>query len=110
MTAIHLIERSDQVRKTDREKNEWESGSWPVTEETAQKLVGAMLYLHRTKNQPSHFGGRILSHRVEQSGPSAGRVVFMLRATVDCKDVKTDAKGWANDHKIFWDTPEPAHN
>ena len=109
MTAIHFIERTDHVRKTDRLKNEWESGFWPVTEETAQKLVGATLYLHRTKNQRSHFGGKILSYRIEQAGPSAGSVVFTVRASMDCKDVKVEPKGWAKDQKIFWDASEPAH-
>lgn len=108
MTAIHFIERSDNVRKTDRLKNEWESGFWDVTEESAQKLIGATLYLHRSKHQPSHFGGRILSYRIEQAGPSGGGVVFMVRAAVDCKDVKAGTKGWAKDHKIFWDALEPA--
>ena len=108
MTAIHFIERTDHVRKTDKLKNEWESGFWPVTEETAQKLVGASLYLHRTKNQPSHFGGRILSYRMVETGPSAGSVVFIVRATVDCKDVKVDSKGWSKDYKILWDAPQPA--
>jgi hypothetical protein len=108
MTAIHLLERSDHVRKTDRQKNEWESGFWNVAEEQAQQLIGATLYLHRTKHQPSHFGGRILSYRVEQAGPSSGRVVFTVRAAVDCKGVNTEPKGWANDHKIFWDALEPA--
>ena len=69
MIAIHFVERTDNVRKTDRTRNEWESGCWPVPEETAQKLVGGMIYLHRSKQQPSHFGGEILSYRVEQSGP-----------------------------------------
>ena len=107
MTAAHFIERTDNVRKTDRQKNEWESGFWPVTEETAQKLVGASIHLHRTKNQPSHFGGTILSYRIEQSGPSAGLVVFIVRATVDGKDVKVDSRGWSKDYKILWDAPQP---
>lgn len=108
MTAIHFIERTDMVRKTDKLKNEWESGNWPVPEETAQKLVGAALYLHRGKMQPSHFGGKILSYRVAQSGPAAGSVVFTLAAAVDCKGIKTDRKGWAKDLKICWTAEEPA--
>ena len=94
------------MRKTDRQKNEWESGFWPITEETAQKLVGASLHLHRSKNQPSHFGGPILSYRMEETGPHAGSVVFIVRATVDCKDVKVGSKGWTKDYKIVWDTPQ----
>ena len=108
MSSIHFVERSDNVRKADRTKNEWESGFWAVSEEQAQKLIGASIYLHRTKQQESHFGGTILSYRVEQSGPSAGTVVFTLRADADCKGVKTDRKGWSKDHKIFWDVKEPA--
>lgn len=108
MTAAHFIERTPNVRKTEPQTNEWESGFWPVTEDTARKLVGASIHLHRTKNQPSHFGGRILSYRIEQSGPSTGLVVFIVRATVDAKDVKVDSRGWTNDHKILWDAPQPA--
>lgn len=106
MTAIHFIERTDNVRKTDRHKNEWESGFWDLTEEMAQKLLGATLYLHRSKHQPSHFGGRILSFRIEKGHPSGGEIVFMIRAAADCKDVKTGPKGWSKDRKIFWDTAE----
>lgn len=103
MTVVHLVERKDNVRKTDKTKNEWESGFWLLPEETAKKLVGGTLYLHRGKQQPSHFGGRILSYRIKESGPHAGSVVFMLEAAIDCKDVKTDRKGWAKDRKIRWD-------
>ena len=108
MTAIHLLERLDNVRKSEKSRNEWESGYWSVGEETAQKLIGAMLYLHRTKLQASHFGGSILAYRVEQSGSQVGRVVFKLRADADCKGIKTDGKGWSKDHKIFWDARAPA--
>jgi hypothetical protein len=110
VASIHLIERTDNVRKTDKTKNEWESGNWVVSEEVAQKLIGGSLYLHRGKQHPSHFGGKILSYRVEQSGPAAGLVVFTVKATMDCKDVKTDRKGWSKDQKIFADTPVPEHS
>ena len=108
MRAIHFVERSDNVRKIDKCKNEWESGYWALPEGIAQKLIGSVLYLHRTKLQPSHFGGDILDYRVEQLGPDAGRIVFKLRANADRKGVKVDAKGWSKDRKIFWDTTDPA--
>jgi hypothetical protein len=107
VTAIHCIERTDNVRKTDKQKNEWESGFWPVTEETAKKLIGAFLHLHRSRSQSSHFGGRILSYRLETGGPRAGLVVFVVRATADCKDVKVDSRGWSKDCKILWDVQQP---
>jgi hypothetical protein len=108
MAAIHLIDRADNTRKTDRSRNEWESGRWNLAEDTARKLVGATLYLHRSKNQPSHFGGRILSYRVEQADQAGSGIVFTVRAAADCKNVKTDTKGWSNDCRIVWDPPEPA--
>jgi len=108
VAAIHLVERTDNVRKTEKTKNEWESGYWAVPEETAQKLIGSVLYLHRAKLHASHFGGTILGYRVEESGPEAGRVVFKLRADADRKGVKTDGKGWSKDYKIFWDAPVSA--
>ena len=107
MPAIHLLERSDNVRKTDRLKNEWESGSWAVAADVAQKLIGGSIYLHRSKQQASHFGGQILSYRIEETGPFAGLVVFNIRADADCKGIVTDRKGWSKDQKIFWDTPQP---
>jgi hypothetical protein len=100
VAAIHFIERTDNVRKIDKSRNEWESGEWPVPEETAKKLVGSVLYLHRTKHTPSHFGGDILDYRIGE----AGGVVFKLRAKADCKGVKIDAKGWSKDCKIVWNT------
>jgi len=105
MSAIHLIERTDKVRKIDRDRNEWASGGWAVPEPVAQKLVGGSLYLHRGKQQPSHFGGQILSYRIEETGPEAGLVVFTVRAKMDCKEVTTDRKGWIKDQKIFVDAP-----
>jgi hypothetical protein len=108
VAVIHFVERSDNVRKVDKSKYEWESGYWPLPENIAQKLVGSVLYLHRTKLQSTHFGGDILDYRIEQSGPEAGRVVFKLRAKADCKGVKIDGKGWSKDCKILWDSPDGA--
>jgi hypothetical protein len=106
VAAIHLLERSDNVRKIDKSKNEWESGYWDMTEEAAGKLIGGVLYLHRAKLHASHFGGTILGYRI--AGPEAGRVVFKVRADADRKGIKTDGKGWSKDYKIFWDAAVPA--
>ena len=109
MAAIHLVERTDNVRKTDRSTNQWESGFWQVSEEVAKKLIGSDIYLHRSKLQPSHFGGEITGYRLVESGAQAGHVVFQVRARADCKGVKTDNKGWTNNQKIFWQTADSAH-
>jgi hypothetical protein len=110
VAVIHFVERTDNVRKIDPSRNEWESGYWPLPEETAKKLVGSVLYLHRTKLASSHFGGEIIDYRIEQSEkePAGPRVIFKLRAKADCKGVKIQAKGWSKDCKIVWDTPAEA--
>jgi hypothetical protein len=104
MPHIHLVERMPNVTKIDREKNVWESKYWLVDEETAQKLIGGQLYLHSGKQQPSHFGGEILSYRVHDSGEKAGHVIFAVRANADCKGVKAVRTGWKNDSRIVWET------
>jgi hypothetical protein len=108
VAAVHFVERTDNVRKIDKSRNEWESGYWQLPEETAKKLVGSVLYLHRTKLAPSHFGGDILDYRIEESGKHAGHVVFKLHAKADCKGVKIDGKGWSKDCKIVRDTAAAA--
>src|SRR5450759_2732399 len=102
MPAIHLIERHENVHPTDKAKGEWESGDWVVSEETAQRLVGGLIYLHRAQDEPSHFGGEILSFHVLSSGPEAGRIVFRFRAAISCKGVKAGREGLGNEKKIVW--------
>ena len=102
MPAIHFIERHENVHPTDKEKGEWESGDWVVSEETAQRLVGGHIYLHHAQDEPSHFGGEILSFHVLSSGSADGRVVFRFCASITCKGVKAGREGWGNEKKIVW--------
>ena len=102
MPAIHLVERLDNVHCVDTEKKEWESGYWVVSEETAKKLIGGHIYLHRGQNEPSHFGGEILAFHVHSSGSEAGRIVFRLRAAIEFKGVKAGRDGWGNEKKVVW--------
>ena len=104
MGTIHLIERLGNMERIDKEKNEWESGKWAVSEETAQKLVGGYLYLHHGQDKPSHFGGKILSFRVlpETEGALAGRIVFRFLPSIEFKNVKAGQEGWGNEKKLVW--------
>lgn len=104
MPNIHLIERITNVKISNKDLNEWDSYSWKISEETAKKLVGGNIYLHKAQDKPSHFGGEILSYKVlgEDAGDEAGRVVFKFRANVDCKDVRTGKDGWGMEKKIIW--------
>jgi hypothetical protein len=102
MPAIHLIERLGNVHRIDKDKNEWESGYWVVSEDAAQKLIGGDIYLHEGQNDPSHFGGRLLGYRVHRGGELDGRVIFLFNASVKHKGIRTGKGGWGNEKKIVW--------
>jgi len=110
MAKIHLIERIDNVRVTNKENYEYDSYCWALTEETAAKLVGGQIYLHRAQDKASHFGGTILSFRIlgpdanEAAGEVPGRIVFNFKASLDCKNIKAGKDGWGMEKKIIWDT------
>lgn len=102
MTAIHFVERLENVHPVIKDKNEWESGYWVVGEDTANRLIGGHIFLHRGQDVPSHFGGTILSYRIQQGGPEDGRLVFRFRAEMNCKGVKAGKDGWGNEKKVEW--------
>lgn len=104
MASIHFIERQKAMVCIDKEKAEWESGKWAVSEETAQKLVGGDIYFHLAQDKPSYFGGKIVSFRVlpdtEEDCP--GRIVFRFSAGMQFKDVRAGNDGWSMEKKIVW--------
>lgn len=109
MPKLHLIERINALKPIDKDNNEWESYCWAIAEDTAEKLIGGQIYLHRAQDKVSHFGGTILSYRV--LGPDAngqfevpGRIVFRFKASMDCKNIKVEKdKSWM-EKKIVWDS------
>ncbi len=102
MPAIHVVERLDKLRCVDRDASEWESGYWKVTEDTAGRLVGGVIYLHGGQLEPSHFGGEILRYHVQPDGEYRGRIVFRLRSDIKFKNVRAGRGGWGNEKKIVW--------
>jgi len=102
MPAIHFVERLENVHSVDKAANEWESGYWVVAEETATRLIGGQIYLHRGQDKPSHFGGDILSFRVQDGGEGDGRLIFRFRFNPRCKGVKAGRGGWGNEKKLVW--------
>jgi len=108
MPKIHLIERIANLKITNKANNEWDSYCWAIAEDTAAKLVGGQIYLHRAQDKPSHFGGTILSYRVLGADANGqfevpGRIVFRFKASMDCKNVKVEKdKSWM-EKKIVWD-------
>ena len=62
------------------------------------------MFLHKHQKDPSHFGGKILSFRVQQDGEYQGRIIFRIKFSRAHKNVKTPPNGWSYEMKIVWDT------
>jgi hypothetical protein len=95
---IHLVETVNHFVKLDG--NVWESGSWQLEEDQAQKLIGGKIYFHKKRQEPSFYGGTILGYRVHPEGESQGKVVFKLQYCLACRNVSTDKSGWKKAMKI----------
>jgi hypothetical protein len=95
---IHLVESLNHFVKI--KENVWESGSWPLDELEAKKLVGGKIYFHKKRQEPSFYGGTILGYRVNQEGACPGGIVFILAHCLSCRNVRTEKTGWIRDMKI----------
>lgn len=102
MAAIHLIEKGPTlVKKVPDRENEYESGNWTVSVETAERLVGGDLYLHPRQDAPSDYGGRIVGYRVHEEGSAlAGRVVFRFVFSQAYRGV-ISRDGWGKGEKKY---------
>ena len=105
MAAIHLVELKGNVWKVPDTPGEWESAYWKVGEATAAKLIGGDLYLHTAHAAPSHFGGKLLSYRVQPDGETAGRYIFRFRFTEAHRGVKAGRDGWGMEKKLAFRPP-----
>ena len=101
-SAIHLIEDLGNMKIIDKTNAEWESGWWAVSAETAEKLVGGDIYFHKKQIEPSFFGGRILSYRIETSGECIGRIIFKFKTGLEFKGIRAGVSGWGMEKKIIW--------
>lgn len=105
MPSIHFVERKNNVRRIPDVLGEWESGYWVIAAETAQRLIGANLYLHSGQNQPSRFGGKIVAFRIHRDDANAeidGRIVFRIKASLEYKGFVAGREGWGNEKKLVW--------
>ena len=53
MSSIHLIEKNEKYKIVDKDSDEWESGFWAVSIESASKLIHGNIYLHKGQKEPS---------------------------------------------------------
>ena len=105
MTAIHIVGQIDRLKrlKDSSLDHAWESGRCLIDPGTAEKLVGADIFMHEGMSKPSRFGGKITGFRLHGDGSeNTGEVIFRFQASNDHRDVKTSRAGWTNDTKIVW--------
>ena len=96
---IHLLESMSNFVKLD--DNDWESGWWNLDEGVVKKLVGGEIYFHKSRSAPSYYGGIITGYRIEQEGQYRGMIVFRLKHSLSCRNVKTGICGWSQKIKII---------
>lgn len=76
MRHVHLIAR-DELNVREVGPREWESGDWYAS--AHHPWIGARIFLHDAKVEPSYLGGTIVSYRRLTTGSAAGRLVFRFR-------------------------------
>jgi len=100
MPKIHLIEKESLVRCIDIDLKYYETGYWAVSNSSATQLINGDLFLHKSQNSPSFFGGKIISFRIVDLGEYKGRVAFVIEASMKHKGIYSGASGWGNEKKI----------
>lgn len=96
---IHLVEHMNNFIKI--HDTVWESGWWDLDEIHAQRIIGGEIYFHRTRQEPSFYGGTVLDYRIEKDGQHRGKIVFKLQYKHACRNVRTDKTGWHKEIKII---------
>ncbi|SEB18561.1 hypothetical protein [Marinobacterium iners] len=99
MSSIHFVERLENIKKVDVERNEWESGFWVVSRENAFKLIGHDIYLHEYQKEPSFLGGKIIGFHIREE---SNKVVFRFKEAESHKGISTPIEGWGNEQKRVW--------
>ncbi len=107
--ALHLIEKMGHVSSVDLAAGIYESGWWAIPPETAEKLLGGWIYLHKAQDKPSFFGGTITAYRIVTNGEWTGRLIFTFTHYPAGKGVLSSG-GWGNEKKYVWCTCPPANN
>jgi hypothetical protein len=76
------------------------SGNWKLAVRTAIALLGARIYFHEKKVEPSSRGGSIINFDLVREGLHAGRIIFAFDEDSSGKGVSTSNHGWNNFCKI----------
>jgi len=86
MKNIHLIERSAKYNRVSDTNDQWTTGTWVMSGDTAESLKGGNVYLHTKQNSPSYLGGEILDCFKD----GEGRYTIKFRFNPDAVNVTTE--------------------
>lgn len=95
---IHIVEAKNNFVKLSND--EYESGCLQLDEVKAKKLVGGDIFFHKTRGEPSFYGGKILDYRVDDSNSHRGMIIFKLKYCGSSRNVRTEKTGWSKAIKI----------
>ncbi len=95
---IHVIEHLNNFTRL--KDDLWECGWWKLSEEKARKLVGGKIYFHKSRVEPSFYGGTIRGYRIQNAGQHQGKIVFEFEYDAACRNARTDKYGWSMEMKI----------
>lgn len=101
MSQIHFVEKINKYKLVDQESDEWESGNWVVSVESASKLIHGSIYLHRGQKEPSFVGGRIVGFRTTEA-KNGKKVIFRFKRLQSHEGITTELEGWGNEQKRVW--------
>jgi hypothetical protein len=101
VARAHFIGKlNENLRIIDKVKRLYTSGVWDISAHDAARLVGGNIYLHKTKADPSFFGGRVLSFRqVETDYAHSTRIEFDIELQAAGKDQAWEGR---DDGRAWW--------
>ena len=76
MKDIHLIEKSALYNRLPGTKDQWTTGTWAMSPETAESLQVGTVFLHTHQKGPCYLGGKILGCELEPTGRYTIRFEF----------------------------------
>lgn len=98
MKNIHIVckaAKKNPPKPIARGSNTFTSGTWKISDETADELKGGKVFFHQGQDKPSHFGGEITDWIDEGNG----RKTLVFERDMDCCGTVSRG-GWSYEVKI----------
>lgn len=105
MAVIHLIKKTGNglspLKTVPGQPNTYVSGYWSLSEKTAQSLVDGQIYFHERQDDPSFYGGKVISFEQITEGEYRNKIVFKFLFTPESRGIRTTKDGWSQEMKLI---------